>query len=190
VAGPPLTDQQRADIIADIRETAGTTDGSVRRIAARHHVGMGTVQRVAQQNGLALAWRDGAWRTAEANAANAVHLSERRGQLQADLLDDVEELRERLLGDVIHLNVVRESIGPGASMERVEQTKLPAGPSDWRATMGAIASAVGRSVELARLDAETTGTGRVTTLIDEITDGLEEYRRIRDTAREAEHEAT
>lgn len=189
MAAPPLTDQQRADILADIRDTAGTTDGSVRRIAARHGVGMGSVRRIAEEAGLKHAWRDGAYRTEAANTAKAAHLAERRNQLQADLLDDVEELRERLLGDVVHLNVVKRSDAPGMSYEVVEQTVLPAGPEHWRATMGAITTAAGRAIELARAEAENSGTGSASNLLDQFATDLAQARRDRERAVEAEHGA-
>lgn len=157
MTGVPLTDQQRAEILDDIRETAGSTDGSVRRIAARHHVGMGSVRRIADAAGIGDAWESGSQRTAAANAQKAVHLTQRRLELQSGLIDDAEDLREKLFGNVVHLNVVRRSDEPGMSYEVVEETVLPAGPQEWRVTMGAITSAVGRTVELARLDAEQAG---------------------------------
>ncbi|GLW91792.1 hypothetical protein [Actinokineospora globicatena] len=180
---PPLDDAVRDAIIADIRETAGTTDGSVRRIAARHHVGMGTVRRTATAAGLADAWRDGAHLTEAANAQKAAHLAERRNQLQADLLDDAEELRERLLGHVTQLHVVKDE-GPMAG-ERIEHTTLPAGPRDWASTMQAIAAAARVSIDLARLEAENSGTGAASGLLDQFEQSLRTARHKRDQAEQA-----
>lgn len=180
----PLPREVRDAVAADIRATAGTTDGSVRRIAARHGVGMGTVRRIAADYGLADAWRDGAARTEAANAQRAAHLAERRNQLQADLLDDAEELRERLLAEVVHLNVVKEP-GPMGG-ERVEHTELPAGPRDWQSTMAAISAAVKTSVELARLEAENSGTGAAGGLLEQFEVSLRKAREARErAAREA-----
>lgn len=178
MAGLPLTDQQRADILDDIRDTAGTTDGSVRRIAARHSVGMGTVRRLAADNDLQHAWRDGAWRTEAANTQKATHLSERRNQLQADLLDDIEEVRDRFLNDVTHLNVVKVLVEADPfsdkqpsqftpTVERVERTVLPPGPRDLQSMMGAITNGVRQVAELARLEAVNTGSGEAANMLGE-----------------------
>ncbi|MDQ3577453.1 MAG: hypothetical protein M3443_07585 [Actinomycetota bacterium] len=179
-SGYDLTPEQRAAIVTDVADTAGTSDGSVRRIAARHNVSMGSVRRVAAAAGLEHAWRDGAYRTEAANAQKAAHLAERRNQLQADLLDDVEELRERLLAEVTHLNGVKAE-GPMAG-EYVERTKLPAGPRDWQSTMSAISSATKTSMELSRLEAENSGTGAVGGLLSTFTVELRAARAARDQA--------
>ncbi|WP_018682192.1 hypothetical protein [Actinokineospora enzanensis] len=178
--GPALSQQQRDAIAADIRETAGTTDGSVRRIARRHGVGMGTVQRIARDYGLLNAWRDGAWRTEAANSQKAAHIAERRNQLAADLLDDIDELRERLLADVTHLHVVKDA-GPMAG-ERVEYNTTPAGPRDWQSTMGAIAAAARTVAEYTRLEAENSGTGAASGLLEQFEKSLRLAREQRDRA--------
>ena len=173
MAGAPLTDQQRADILADIQATAGTADGSVRKIAARHGVGMGSVRRIADAAGCGDAWESGSQRTAAANGQKREHLAQRRLELQSGLIDDAEHLRAKLFDKVTHLNVVRQSAGPGESYEIVEQTVLDAGPQDWRATMGAIAQAAGRIAELARLDAEANaGEGEGAKALRAIADGV------------------
>ena len=164
MAGTPLNDQQRAAILDDIRDTAGTSDGSVRRIAARHGVGMGTVRRIALDAGLQHAWRDGAHRTEAANQAKAAHLAERRNQLQVDILDDIEEVRERLLKKVTHLNVVKR---PGFEGEEVVRTELDPGPRDLQSMMGAIANGARQVAELARLEAQNTGSGETSNMLGE-----------------------
>lgn len=184
MGAPPLTQAQREAIAADIRDTAGTADGSVRRIAARNQVAMGSVRRVAVEYGLGAAWRTGSYQTEAATVAKSQHLAERRAQLQADLLDDIEELRERLFGDVIHLNVVKDG-GPMAG-EHVEQTVLPGGADHWQRTMSAITGAAGRSIELARMEMETTGTGAAG-LLDQFEVALRGARADREQVAEAEY---
>lgn len=165
-----LTDDQRAAIAADIDQNAGQPGGSYRDIARRHDVALGTVQKIARDNGLGDRWQEGQAQTAAATSVRQSNAAAKRAQLQEDLLDDAQKLREKLFGDVVHLHVVKLE-GPMAG-ETVEETRLPAGPREWRDTMGAIGVASSKSVELARLEAEQAGTGTAGALIDQFLGAL------------------
>lgn len=185
---PPreLTPDQRAAVVEDIRANAGTADGSVRIIAARHQLSMRGVRIVAEQNGLADAWSSGAARTAAATAVNIITNAELRADIERGLLEDVQELRDRLLAEVTHLHVVKDQPeGDGWGGEHVEHTTLPAGPAEWRATMSAIGTAMTAANNIARLTAESAVSGQATGLLDafatELTKAAAVRRREQDT---------
>lgn len=182
---PPreLTPDQRAAVVEDIRANAGTADGSVRIIAARHQLSMRGVRIVAEQAGLADAWSAGASRTANATAVNIVTSAEKRAQLVHDLLDDAQELRERLFGMVTHLHVVKDG---GFEGEHVEQTKVLAGPPEWRATMSAIGTAISQANAITKLEAESAFSSQATGLIDQFITDLRAARAQRDEQARAE----
>ncbi|PXY20331.1 hypothetical protein [Prauserella endophytica] len=179
--GPPLPQETR-DAIADAIRRVPTP--SHRAIASEFGVSISTVYRVAVEYDLADAWEDRRERTEAATAANAAELARRRTELQAGLLDDIAELRERLFGDVVHLNVVKVDMG----REEVEQTVLPAGPAEWRATMGAITGAAAQAIGLARLEAENSGAGQASNMLEQFENSLRQARHEREaaTARDAE----
>jgi hypothetical protein len=165
VPGPPLSPQAR-DAIADaIRRTPTPTQ---RAIAREFGVSVSTVYRVAADYDLADAWEDRRDRTEAATAARAADLAKRRTELQVGLLDDIAELRDRLFGDVTHLHVVKSD----QFSEDVRETVLPAGPAEWRATMGAITAAAQQTANLARLDAETAGAGQASGLLEQFEQSL------------------
>lgn len=155
-------------MLADIQATAGTADGSVRKIAARHGVGMTSVRRIAEQHGMSDAWAGGAERVHNANVVKAATVAQKRADLQMDLLDDAQELRERLFADVIHLNVVKVDM----HLEEVQQTQLPAGPGEWRNTMTAIGIATDKAIQIAKLENEQAHTGQVSGLLEEFVAAL------------------
>ncbi|MET9002757.1 hypothetical protein [Amycolatopsis sp. NPDC004169] len=132
-----------------------------------------TVYRVATDYDLADAWEDRREQTEAATAAWAADLAKRRIELQSGLIDDIAELRRRLFGEVVHLHVVKVDM----VAEEVKQTVLDAGPSDWRATMGAIDTAAQQAVNLARLDAETAGAGQASGLLEQFEQSLAAARR-------------
>ena len=175
-------DAQRKAIADDIRATAGTPEGSYRQIAKRHECALGTIQNIAKEFELTDAWQDGQAQTAAATSVKVSNGAERRAQLQLDLLDDAQKLRSKLFGNVVHLNVVKRD-GPMAG-EQVEETVLPAGPREWRDTMGAIGIASSKSVELARLEAEQAGTEKSTGLLEQFMQSLRDKRAQRDRERE------
>lgn len=193
-----FTDAQRAAIADDIRATAGTPDGSYRKIAARHGCGVATVQKIAAENNLADAWQDGQAQTAAATSVKVSNAAERRAMLQLDLLDDAQALRAKLFGNVVHLNVVKgyppgtgdddadRGGGFGSLPEYVEHTVLPAGPREWRDTMSAIGIASSKSVELARLEAEQAGEGAASGLLEQFEKSLREARQRREQAAASE----
>jgi hypothetical protein len=181
-----FTDAQRKAIADDIAATAGTPDGSYRKIAARHGCAVGTVQKIADENNLRDRWQDGQQQTAAATSVKQSNAASLRAALQVDLLGDVAKLRGRLFGGVVHLNVVKAE-GPMAG-EYVERTELPAGPRDWRDTAGAMAALIGKSVELARLEAEQAGEGQAAGLLEQFERSLRDARQRRQQA--AADEAT
>ncbi|HEU5475691.1 MAG TPA: hypothetical protein VFV67_34050 [Actinophytocola sp.] len=176
--GHGMSDELRAAVAADIEATAGTPDGSYRKIAGRHSCSVATVQKVAEQAGLKDAWQAGRAQTAAATEVTRTSAAAKRAQLQLDLLDDAQALRKKLFGDVVHLNVVKE--GGQFAGESVEETVLPAGPRDWRDTMSAIGVATSKAVELARLEAEQAGTGQVSGLLEALEIGLRDARHRRE----------
>ena len=173
-----FTPEQRKAIADDIRNTAGTPEGSYRAIAKRNQCALGTIQNIAREFELTDAWQDGQAQTAAATSVRQSNAAERRARLQHELLDDVDGLRERLFGEVIHLNVVKAE-GPMAG-EYVNKTVLNSGPRDWRDTAGAMAALIGKSVELARLEAEQAGAGAVSGLLDQFMAGLDAARKARE----------
>ncbi|ALG07651.1 hypothetical protein [Kibdelosporangium phytohabitans] len=175
-----LPDEKRAEIAEDIRRTAGTPDGSYRKIAARHSVGVATVQTVAKENGLADAWKDGHEQTRAATEVKTANAAARRAQLQVDLLGDAQELRERMFGNVRHLHVVK--VAGEFAGESVEHTVVPTGPREWRDIMSAIGVASSKSVELARLEAEQAGAGQASGLLEQFERSLRSARVAREQA--------
>lgn len=173
-----FTDAERKAIAADIDQTAGKPEGSYRLIAERHNCSKNTVQNIAKEYGLEDRWRAGQAQTAAATSVNQSNAADRRARLQLELLDDVDELRQKLFGDVVHLHTAKNE-GPMAG-ERVEQTILRAGPRDWRDTAGAMAALIGKSVELARLEAEQAGTGQASGLLDQFMESLRAARQQRE----------
>lgn len=176
-----FTPEQRAAIAEDIRQTAGTPDGSYRAIAKRHDCALGTIQNIAREFELTDAWQEGQQQTAAATSVRQSNAAERRSQLQVELLDDIAELRSRLFGEVTHLHVVKLA-GPMAG-EDVEQTALPAGPRDWDSTMRAIGVAAARMLDIARFEAEQAGTTQSAGLLEQFMQSLRAKREQRDRER-------
>jgi hypothetical protein len=166
-----FTPAQRKAIADDIRATAGTPEGSYRQIAKRHDCALGTIQNIAKEYGLTDAWQEGQQQTAAATSVKQSNAADRRAALQLEFLDDVAKLRSKLFGEVVHLNVVKNE-GPMAG-ERVKETYLRAGPRDWRDTANAIAALTGKSIDLARLEAEqAAGEGEGAALLRAIAESL------------------
>ncbi|WP_410652104.1 helix-turn-helix domain-containing protein [Amycolatopsis sp. cmx-4-54] len=182
MSGHPSLPQETRERIADaIRRDPTPTQ---RAIAREFGVSVSTVYRVAADADLADAWEDRRERTEAATAARAADLAKRRTELQSGLLDDIAELRDRLFGDVVHLHVIK--VDPTA--EEVRETVLPAGPSDWRATMGAITAAAQQTANLARLDAETAGAGQASGMLEQFEESLRAARLARDAAAATEQD--
>lgn len=170
---PPLPQETRDRIADAIRRDPTPTQ---RAIAAEFDVSVSTVYRVAAEYELADSWEDRREQTEAATAARAADLARRRTELQSGLLDDIGKLREKLFGEVVHLHVVK--VDPTA--EEVRETVLPAGPSDWRATMGAITAAAQQTANLSRLDAETAGAGQASGMLEQFEESLRAARIERD----------
>jgi len=164
-----LTPEQWQALVDDITATAGTPEGSVRRIAARHDVSMRTVRTVAAEAGLADAWASGRARTAAAAQARTVTAAERRAWLLCDLLDDIDELRERMFDDV---TVPHPTMGT---------VTIPAGPADLRNIATAVGILVDKHVQLARLEVESTGSGQAAGLLEQLEASLRAARLERET---------
>jgi hypothetical protein len=176
---PPLPRERRDQIAAAIQRDPVP---SHRALAAEFDVSISTIYRVADEYGLADSWEHRRERTEAATASRAADLARRRTELQAGLLDDVQQLRNKLFGDVVHLNVVKVDMGT----EEVQHTVLPAGPTDWRATMGAITGAVAQTIGLARLEAEMSGTGQASSLLEDFEASLRQARHDREAASRAD----
>lgn len=177
-----MSDELRAAVARDISETAGTPDGSYRKIAARNGCSVATVQKVAAEAGLADAWQAGRAQTAAATEVAKTTAAAKRAQLELDLLDDAQRLRGKLFGDVAHLHVVKVD----KDLEEVRKTVLPAGPRDWDSTMRAIGVATSKAVELARVAAEQAGTGTASGLLEQLEKSLREARHRREQAAASE----
>lgn len=172
----PLSRETRDAIAAAIRDREPTP--SVRDLCAEFDVAKATIYRISEEYGLRDAWEDRTHRTEAATAANAAELSRRRTELQAGLLDDIQQLRDRLFGDVTHLHVVKVDMGA----EEVQRTVLPSGPHEWRATMSAITGATQQTIGLARLEAETSGAGQASGLLEQFEASLRDARHQREAA--------
>ncbi|AUI56798.1 hypothetical protein [Amycolatopsis sp. BJA-103] len=170
---PPLPQETRDRIADAIRRDPTPTQ---RAIAAEFGVSVSTVYRVAADYDLADSWEDRREQTEAATAARAADLAKRRTELQSGLLDDIAILRKKLFGDVVHLHVVK--VDPTA--EEVRETVLPAGPADWRATMGAITGAVRETTNLARLEADTSGAGAASNMLEQFEASLRIARHDRE----------
>lgn len=175
-----LTDEQKAAIAEDIRRTAGTPEGSYRKIAKRNEVGVATVQKIAKDNGLADAWQAGQQQTAAATSVRLTNVAARRTELEARLVEQAHDLLDRIHDDVTHLNVVK-NMGENAG-ESVELTVLPPGPRDWKDTMSAVGTASTKSVEIAKHNADQANTGQATSLLRDFMDGIRKRRAERDKA--------
>lgn len=86
-----VPDNVKAAIADDLRATAGTTDGAIRRVADRHGVSTDTVRRVAAAAGVALTREI----TKKATEASLSDLAARRAKLAGELLAYAEETMER-----------------------------------------------------------------------------------------------
>lgn len=172
-----LTPEQWQALVDDITATAGTPEGSVRRIAARHDVSMRTVRTVAAEAGLADAWASGRARTAAAAQARTVTAAERRSWLIVDLLDDIDELRERLLDDV---TVPHPTLGT---------VTVPVGPADLRNLATAVGILIDKHAQLVRLEQETSGSGQAAGLLERFEQALRQARQVRDEQTATDSEA-
>lgn len=88
-----ISDEVKAAVVADLRKTIGTEDGSVRKVAVRHGVGMTTVRDLATKHGLSFApGPETHARLQNARATNA----QRREALSARMLARAEKLEASL----------------------------------------------------------------------------------------------
>ncbi|MCP2261073.1 hypothetical protein LX15_004793 [Streptoalloteichus tenebrarius] len=87
----PVTPDERTQIVAALREHAGTREGGIRAVARRFGRALSTIHRIARDEGITVDRSQ----TAAATAARTVDLAARRAELAAALLDDVDQLRAR-----------------------------------------------------------------------------------------------
>lgn len=167
----PLPQDVR-DAVADAIRREPTP--SVRTIAAEFNVSKASVYRIAVDYDLADAWEDRRERTEAANATNAAAVAERRTRLQAALLDDVEHLRENFRAATVPVWA--------GSKEGIDTRDVEPGPREHSETARAIASLIGQSVALARLESDTAGAGAASGMLDQFEQSLREAREKRDTA--------
>ena len=91
---PPLNPTKRQAILDDIEATAGTLDGTVRKIADRQGVSTATVQRLAKAADLSDAWsRD---KTQKGTQARQADLAELRSLTSARFLQEANKMLDRL----------------------------------------------------------------------------------------------
>lgn len=93
----PLDDIKRQAVLDDIRATAGSLEGSVRKIADRNGVSTATVRRVAESADLGNAWaRDNTKKATEAKqvdlAARLINQASRNAGVAEQILESFENM--------------------------------------------------------------------------------------------------
>lgn len=143
-----ISDEVRAAVLADLRQTAGTPQGSCRKVAERNGIGMTSARRIAVAAGLSFA-PDLPLAQARTKGAREV-LARTNAQLR-------EELAARLLAeardalDAIHRPVHVYGFG-GQYHSFAEADASSASPSDKRQLMTAAAIALDKHAVLERFD--------------------------------------
>jgi transposase-like protein len=95
-----ISDEVRTAVAADLRQNAGTPEGSLAKIAGRHGVSVSTVKRIGAAHGIDPA-------LARVRAEKAVQISrlsnaQRREALSVQLLDKVQGILDSL-GDEVYV---------------------------------------------------------------------------------------
>lgn len=157
---PRLPDADREAILNDIRASAGTLEGSVRKIADRNRVSTATVQRVAKAAGLDDAWsRD---KTLHASRARAIDSKSIRTQLALDHLNDAVRIRaERLWAPCTIL---------AATGKLVELDLPPA--RDVKDFMASVGSALKTSMDVEKHDSGDQGAEDAKSMLLGVAEGL------------------
>lgn len=150
---PRMDDGKREEILADIENTAGTLDGTVRKIADRQGVSTATVQRVAKAAGLTDVWsRD---QTQKGTQARQVDLAELRSLTAARFLQESNKMLDRL-------NEPCEVFAFGGAENRFNSEVLHRPPSqEARNFMTAAAVALDKHLVLDKHDSSETGGAAV-----------------------------
>ena len=162
-----LNEAKREAILNDIQATAGTPDGTVRKIADRNSVSTATVQRIAKAAGLEDVWsRD---RTANASRARAVDSQALRTQLAWDHLADAVRIRERLW----------EPAELVTATGQVVSLALPPA-KDVRDFMASVGSALKISMEVEKHDVADNGVDEAKGLILGVAEGLRAITALQD----------
>lgn len=140
-----ISDETRAAVLADLRETLGTPEGALRQVAARHGISMASVRRIGDQAGVS---GGELTRTRVENAARAAAATnaQRRERLAARLLD----VAERALDDLERPALVFNFGGKDNSYNERELQKPPV--ADRRNLVTTAAIALDKHVVLERFD--------------------------------------
>lgn len=90
-----ISDDVRAAVVADLRRTIGTEDGSVRKVAARHALSTTSIRRIATVAGVTFAPESRA-QTLNARMTNTLTNAQRREALSERMLARAEALERSL----------------------------------------------------------------------------------------------
>lgn len=163
---PRMEDSKREQILADIEATAGTLDGTVRKIADRQGVSTATVQRVAKAAGLTDVWsRD---TTQKGTQARQADLAEIRSLTAARFLQEANKMLDRL-------NEPCEVFAFGGSEGRFSSEVLHRPPSqEARNFMTAAAVALDKHLLLDKHDSDDKGGAAVDAWLRHVMGGVTE----------------
>jgi transposase-like protein len=139
-----ISDEVRAAVVADLRQTQGTPEGSMRQVGDRHGVSLASVRRIAAAQGLA--GTAARVRAENATAVAAQTNAQRRERLAARMLD----MAERALDDMIKPATVFNFGGKDNTYNERELSKPPTADQRNLATIAAIA--VDKHAVLERFD--------------------------------------
>jgi len=101
--GIPMSPGKRAALVADMRATIGTSEGSARLLAQRHGVSKSTVSRTAMQEGISFG-QVGRSRVENAIQEHRLTAAERRARLADRFLDNVEQALDDMNTEALIFN--------------------------------------------------------------------------------------
>lgn len=132
--GIPITPEKRAAIVADLRATMGTADGSIRLVSDRHGVAKSSISRIAQAEGIS--WTQEGRSIAE----NAVDQRRKtNAQLRSALAERLLEVANRALSDMNAPAVIYNFGGKDNSYNERTVDRPPTADQRNLATIAAIA---------------------------------------------------
>lgn len=159
-----ISDAARQAIVADARATAGTPDGTIRRIAARHGVSDATVRRACREAG-DVKFGDAATRDQLKNALETrlLTLADRRARLAERFV----EVAERALDDMVSPATV---FNFGGKDNTFEARVLPRPPTADQRNLAIIAAtAVDKHKVLDNYDSDVRDRDALTAWLDHMT---------------------
>lgn len=176
VRGHPLTDEQR-DAIADaIRRDPVPTH---RAISQEFGVGLGTVYDIASEYGLADAWEHRREQSEQATATRAALVAEKRQRLEEAAIDAaLEFIDKRQQGRQVAIK----------GMEGADIVHVEANSEDYRNVGQAVSNLGNTATQLAKLEAELSGAGQVSGLLEQFEQSLRDARERREQQQAAEGE--